>query len=328
MVRMPDSPAPLVSVVMPTYNHAAFIRESLESVRAQTMPSWEAIVVNNFSEDDTVEIVNGLGDPRIRLVNYHNNGIIGASRNQGMRLAKGRFLAFLDSDDIWLPGKLARQLDELQAHPDDDWCYSDAECFDSRSGAALEKFSELYASLPQGWVGSSLLQEGNFIASPTVLARRDVVVAAGGFNESPLVRCREDWELWLRLAACHRIAFVPEVLARYREHPANVTRNEDLERVRKSNLQVIRNVVEALPAVYAPIRGRAEALQYLNSGASYAMRGEFGRARRLFARAIGKYPLFRHAWAWLFLSFLGKTGVALKERIFPLPRRVTTLAHR
>src|SRR3989304_1110083 len=99
--------APLVTVVIPTYNHAHFLREALQSVRAQSFSEWEAVVVNNYSEDDTIAVVESFADPRIRLENFRNNGIIAASRNRGIALARGKYLAFLDSDDLWLPEKLA-----------------------------------------------------------------------------------------------------------------------------------------------------------------------------------------------------------------------------
>ena len=103
--------APRVSVVIPTYNHAAFIGTALSSVLAQSNADWEALVVNNFSTDDTVAIVAGFADPRIRRIDFANRGIIGASRNVGIREARGEFVAFLDSDDQWLPDKLARTLE-------------------------------------------------------------------------------------------------------------------------------------------------------------------------------------------------------------------------
>ncbi|MDP2842393.1 MAG: glycosyltransferase family A protein, partial [Acetobacterium sp.] len=90
---------PLVSVVIPTYNHAGFLREALESLVAQTFSDWEALVVNNYSEDDTLDVVEAFNDPRIRVENFRNNGVIGASRNRGIRLSKGKYIAFLDSDD-------------------------------------------------------------------------------------------------------------------------------------------------------------------------------------------------------------------------------------
>ena len=87
---------PTVTVVIPTYNHAEFLKKCLQSVLDQTFGEWEAVVVNNFSEDNTIEIVNSYQDPRIRLVNFRNNGIIAASRNEGVRRSKADLVAFLE----------------------------------------------------------------------------------------------------------------------------------------------------------------------------------------------------------------------------------------
>src|SRR4051812_44716056 len=98
---------PLVSVVIPTYNHAQFLGRALGSVIAQTYTNWEAIVVDNHSQDDTDAVVASQSDPRIKLLKIHNNGVIAASRNKAMREARGEWIAFLDSDDAWYPEKLA-----------------------------------------------------------------------------------------------------------------------------------------------------------------------------------------------------------------------------
>lgn len=104
----------LVTVVIPTYNHAEFLKRALDSVVAQTYKDWEAIVVNNFSTDNTIVIVESFNDERIRLINFRNNGIIAASRNRGIEAARGKYVAFLDSDDIWYPEKLQVCLDQAE----------------------------------------------------------------------------------------------------------------------------------------------------------------------------------------------------------------------
>ena len=106
---------PYVSVVIPTYNHAKLLKKALDSVMAQTFEDWEAIVVNNFSADNTIEVVNSFADPRIKILNFSNNGVIAASRNHGLKEATGDFIAFLDSDDIWYPNKLLKCVEQASA---------------------------------------------------------------------------------------------------------------------------------------------------------------------------------------------------------------------
>ena|SRR5438132_1419331 len=112
----PDMPT--ISIVIPTYNRAELLKRALESVRAQTFEDWEAVIVNDHSEDDTVEVVARFEDPRVRLVNFKSGGVIAASRNYGIRLSRGRIIAFLDSDDLWYPSKLERCLRAMTAEVD------------------------------------------------------------------------------------------------------------------------------------------------------------------------------------------------------------------
>lgn len=96
----------LFSVIIPTYNHARFINKCIDSIRSQTYTNWEAIIVNNFSVDNTIELIEAYNDPRLRIVNFRNNGIIGASRNIGIKNSHGEWICFLDSDDWWYENKL------------------------------------------------------------------------------------------------------------------------------------------------------------------------------------------------------------------------------
>ena len=99
---------PLVSIVIPTYNHAEFLRLAIQSIIEQTYDNWEIIIINNYSTDTTVELVEKFKEPRIRLINFNNNGVIATSRNIGIKKSRGEWIAFLDSDDIWYPSKLEK----------------------------------------------------------------------------------------------------------------------------------------------------------------------------------------------------------------------------
>ncbi len=107
---MNNAVTPLVSVVIPTYNHARYLVRALESVLNQTFTNWEAIVIDNHSTDNTDEVMESFSDPRISYLKIHNNGIIAASRNAGIRVAKGEWIAFLDSDDWWTQDKIMKCL--------------------------------------------------------------------------------------------------------------------------------------------------------------------------------------------------------------------------
>ena len=117
-MKSTNSERPLVSVIMPTYNHAHFLGNALQSLLDQTYTNWEAIIIDNHSEDATDEVVRGFADPRITLLKIHNNGVIAASRNMGIRAAKGKWIAFLDSDDWWSSNKLHVCLDHINGKTD------------------------------------------------------------------------------------------------------------------------------------------------------------------------------------------------------------------
>ena len=189
--------APRVSVVVPTYNHADVLGRALASVVAQRVRDWEAIVVNNHSTDDTEGVVARIGDPRISLVRYANHGVIAASRNEGIRRARGEWIAFLDSDDEWMPGKLEACLALMTP------------------GIGLVGHGELWRDAagrdrPMTYgpaaraTYEALLYRGNCISTSAVVVRADALRAIGGFDEDPAIVTTEDYDLWLRLAQIGR----------------------------------------------------------------------------------------------------------------------------
>lgn len=187
---------PLVSVVIPTYNRARALAVALDSVRNQTYGEWETLVVDNSSVDNTREIIRKANDSRIRYFSIQNNGVIAASRNLGLRQAKGELVAFLDSDDCWTPDKLKRSVLKLQEGFDivyhdmrivpDTWLYLGA-----------RKFRTRQLSSP---VFSDLLVNGNTLPTSSVVARRTILLDVGGFREDKEIIAGEDYDLWLRLS--------------------------------------------------------------------------------------------------------------------------------
>lgn len=212
-------PKPIVSVVIPTYNHAHFLRKAIDSVRRQTFTEWEAIVVNNYSEDDTVAVVASFFDPRIRLENFRNYGIIAASRNYGIALAHGDYIAFLDSDDEWYPEKLERCVAVL-AKGNDLVCHGETWL---RNGVAFRKVS--YGPVEMAHY-HSLLFEGNCLSTSAVTIRKYCLDKVGGFSEDSAFAMVEDYELWLKLSnAGFRFIFIDELLGEYNIHQSNNSRS-------------------------------------------------------------------------------------------------------
>jgi len=218
-----------VSVLIPAYNCAATIGEALRSVlEQQGAEALEVIVVDDGSTDGTLEALAPWQD-RVRVLRQANRGPA-AARNRALAAAQGEYIAFLDADDLWLPGKLAAQLEYLARHrelkvvygrwerwlpdgsvvPVDDYASSDGEIHTAASG----------------WIYTGMLLD-SMIHSITAMVHREVIDAVGGFDES--LRTGEDYDFWLRVTRRFRVAKLARTLARYRIHPHSATAAEQRE---------------------------------------------------------------------------------------------------
>jgi glycosyltransferase involved in cell wall biosynthesis len=204
------------SVVIPCFNAADFLALALDSVRAQTSPVREIILVDDGS-DEPVVAPPGWNGPPVKVLRSRNGGAAEA-RNLGISLAEGEFVAFLDADDLWLPTKIARQEEALSVHSNAVACY----CRCTR-----EEGFFAFGPYPAGDVTDDefllMLWYNNFFPPSAVLARREAVVKAGGFRADLFPS--EDIELWLRLLKLGSFVTVPESLCRYRQHSSQSTTN-------------------------------------------------------------------------------------------------------
>lgn len=218
-------PAPRVSVVMPAYNCAATVRDAVDSVLAQDDIDLELIVVDDGSTDGTRDVLAGYGK-RLRLLRQANAGPA-AARNRALALARGEYIAFLDADDLWLPGKLRAQLDYFARHPDIDVVYGHWIRWNAgEPPPASPPDTEGIDETASGWIYTGMLLD-SMIHSITALVRRDVIDAIGGFDES--LRTGEDYDFWLRVTRRYRVAKLKRTLALYRIHPASTTATERRE---------------------------------------------------------------------------------------------------
>jgi glycosyltransferase involved in cell wall biosynthesis len=219
---------PLVSVVIPTYQHADFVGQAVQSVLEQTCQEIEVIVVNDGSTDRTLEILESFGT-RITVITQDNRGLA-AARNVGILHSRGEIIAFLDADDVWLPEKLEKQLDLFKKKPGVGLVFSDAWIFDGE--LTIGKYSQRV--VPQaGWVQNKLFEE-DFVPMPSVMVRRTCFDQVGLFDET--LRSCEDYDMWLRISRVWEIDFVPQPLALYRISPNQMSQN--LERMLANQIQV------------------------------------------------------------------------------------------
>lgn len=190
--------SPLVSVIIPTYNRKALLPRAMRSVLAQSMTDLELIVVDDGSQNSCADVVESFSDPRAHYVRHPRNRGLPAARNTGIRVARGRYIAFLDDDDQWVSHKLARQ---LQLMPQVDAVL----CAARLSNGRLRRF-------PRAVITAADLRRGNPF-DPSGLVVSAGLLRATGFDET--LRVGEDWDAFIRLAQGGRIAYVPEPLVLY-----------------------------------------------------------------------------------------------------------------
>jgi glycosyltransferase involved in cell wall biosynthesis len=214
--------APRFSVVVPTHQAAAFIGDTLGGVLAQTFQDFEVVVVDNGSTDGTDEIVDGLGDDRIHYRWQEDSGLPANSRNVGISMATGEYVAFLDADDSWTLEKLERVEAALQADPG-----LDVICHDVEIVAPDGSVTGMRAyALEDGDPYAQLLYRGNFLTTSATTVRRSVLERHGGFSERSEWVTTEDYDLWLRIARDGgHFAMLAETLGRYLVHPGGASAN-------------------------------------------------------------------------------------------------------
>lgn len=206
--------SPLVSVVVPTYNRKTLLNETLQSILGQVFADFELIIVDNLSQDGTGEYVQGLQDQRIRYFRNENHGIIATNRNFGIRKARGKYVAFCDDDDLWLPEKLQKQIDSfsdvtIAAVASNYTPFGDVRMIRKNihiaPGCAFRDYTY-----------DEILLHLNPIISSSAVVRKDVFQDVGVFDESEVFRFIEDWELWLRVSQKGDIRILADPLVRYR----------------------------------------------------------------------------------------------------------------
>ncbi len=192
---------PFISIVIPTFNRAEYISKALNSVIDQTFKDWELIIVDNNSTDHTDKIINQYTDPRIRYLKIKNDGVIAKSRNLGIEVSKGEWIAFLDSDDWWTKDKLEVCFNNI--HNNVDFIYHKVEVID-----ANQKFYYLKNKFKGRKLNRPILNDllvgaikhGNAIGSSSVIVRKSLLDKIGGISENKNLVASEDYNTWLRIA--------------------------------------------------------------------------------------------------------------------------------
>lgn len=224
---------PLVSVICISFNHAAYVREALDSVVGQTYPSVELVVVDDASTDNSREIITAwmAQHPGVRFISMPENGGNCKAFNTAFRETTGQYVIDLSADDILMPGRVERGVTFLEAHPEVGVQFTDAERIDA-TGRHLGYHSDRFPhhTIPQGKIFREILSR-YFINSPTCMIRRTVLEALDGFDES---LAYEDFDFWVRSSSRTDYAYCPEPLVRRRELPASMGRQQYRSRSRQA----------------------------------------------------------------------------------------------
>jgi len=207
---------PLVSVILPSFNHAFFVGEAVRSVLDQTFRDLELIVVDDGSSDGTPDVVALVRDPRLTLIRLPANRAV-HPRNLALGQARGRYVAFQNSDDTWLPGKLETQIKVMEGEGRYAACFTGAEIIDESGRPAIGTWADRIFTTVDRTAASWLrhfFEVGNCLPLPSAMARRSDVIGVGAFRAS-LVQLG-DFDLWIRLAALGEFHIIPEKLTKVR----------------------------------------------------------------------------------------------------------------
>lgn len=302
---------PLVSVVMPAYNAAPYLEAAIRSVLEQDYPAVELIVVDDGSSDGTPEFAAGFGE-RVRVLCQQNAGPA-AARNRGMAAARGELVAFLDADDVWLPGKLRAQVDYLRDHPEVGVVYGG---FLRWSAAPDGSFGpppvppgadpgEPLVREQSGWIYTGLLFD-NIVHVITAMLRKPVIDRLGGFDET--LRTGEDYDFWLRASRLFQAAKLNRTLAWYRLHAASTTRvpraeNNEYRVLSKMLKQYGATGPDGVPAAASRVRERLFQLCF-SHGYFHYWQGNPRVAAQAFRAALGHAWLRPKAWGYWALATL------------------------
>jgi glycosyltransferase involved in cell wall biosynthesis len=291
-------PSPLISVVLPVYNGAATIVATVESVLRQEFGNFELLVINDGSTDNTLDILAQIDDSRVSIHSFENRGLA-ATRNRGINLAAGKYVAFIDADDLWTPDKLRKQFQALVSSPGAGMAYSLTDCIDEHDnylgpGSHIVHFGQVYKEL--------LVR--NFVESGSnPLIPRNIFDEVGTFDES--LAAAEDWDVFLRIAHDYPVVCVPEVQILYRIHSHAMSSN--IERQKVACFRVFYEALKRLPA--GAERDRLDRVGGSNLNRYFA--------RRIITTAASQravLPAFGYIWLWICLA-TDRSGILWRASI-------------
>lgn len=274
-------PTSLVSVVIPVHNGGRTVARAIESALAQLYPAVEVVVADDGSTDDTREVV-GRYAGAVRVVEQTNRGAA-AARNLGFRAARGEFVAFLDADDEFLPGRIEQGVAPMAADASvcATFCRLYREYQDGRRDIYGDAYKRCRAFPEHLWPSSHVQTSG-------AICRRTAVERVGPFDES--LQSHDDLDLWIRIAETCRVVEIAEPLAVFHDTPGSYSKTWDGARSEADYYRVIERALARCPERYGPVRDVITADAHLHWGILYLVRGDHARARGFLRRSIRTVP--------------------------------------
>src|ERR1700733_1523547 len=300
------SDRPLVSVVIPSYNHAKYIAKTIDSIFAQTILSQvELIIIDDGSPDDSVKVIEeslkGRAPSNVTFVKRENRGLC-RTLNEALLIAKGKYFSYVGSDDLLAAEKLEVQIEACEAAGGNVGAsYSDCFVIDSEDNI-LDTYGRQFP-FRGGDIYLDLLAWGFQPTSPTNFFLREALLSVGGFNENHYI---EDQDAWVRVAKIYNVIYIPQPLAYFRTHGKNTGSNNP-EKMHNYTRQVIAGAVRTDPSL-AFKKYFMEAAVTADEAGNYLELLQLSRARKFAVKAIRQNPFNRSVWRTLFISFLG-TGI-------------------
>lgn len=288
---------PKVSVIIPTYNRADLLPRAIGSVLNQTFRDFELIVVDDGSTDNTKEVVKEFQkkDERVRYIWRENSSGAAKPKNEGIKNSKGDYIAILDSDDKWLPGKLQKQLElfENSSNPRVGFVSCHALVIDEKSGKKLEYKIPRYKNVLKNILTQDYMGSGS-----GMVYKKSVFDNAGLFDEN--LKTGQDWEIRIRLAQKYDFDFVPRPLFKYYIHSENISGLTNIK-IKERDLEYIFNkykkYYEKNPKIYSA------KLRY--DGTRYILAQQLKKGRKSFLRSIRLNPLNLKSYVYFLCSLFG-----------------------
>jgi len=291
-----------VSVIIPAFNAAEYIKEAVESVFNQTYKDIEVIVVDDGSTDNTRTIVNSYGAKVIYI--YQQNQGHAIARNTGLKKAAGQYYAFLDADDYWLPGKIAKQVQILKENPDSGIVHCDIKKVDLE-GHEVKKSPKIKRYI-EGEIFPYFLTRKGHIATSSALFKKECIERYGLLNESVRDWGSEDREFWLRMCKHYKVEYIDEPLVVYRVRNRSLSRSRPISDVIKGRCWAVdKSVKDIRPFYYAWYLKRLAYNAILKELAYLSLLNlDFKTSMRYYVRTLLCWPFDRSPWIGLVRSLL------------------------